>query len=108
MRPGGPQLRRTGALALARALAASLWVEPVVAQAEPEGDGFVRVRDGRFEGRRAAGLRELDHLASLGVDNLRVMAATEGPADQPGASTPPSRMRPRSTTRVLLHPPPAC
>ncbi|MFW5951025.1 MAG: glycoside hydrolase 5 family protein [Gemmatimonadota bacterium] len=89
-------------------VAGGLPVEPAVAQAAPEGDRFVRVRDGHFEidgrpyyflgvnlwfgmnlgaehasGDRDRLVRELDHLASLGVDNLRVMAATEGPVDQP-------------------------
>jgi mannan endo-1,4-beta-mannosidase len=75
------------------------------------GDGpppFVRVEDGRFEidgrpyhflglnlwygmnlgaehdsGDRARLVRELDRLAALGVNNLRVMAGTEGPDREP-------------------------
>ncbi|MDX1674564.1 MAG: cellulase family glycosylhydrolase [Longimicrobiales bacterium] len=38
---------------------------------------------GREAGDRARLVRELDRLAELGVTNLRVMAATEGPRDQP-------------------------
>lgn len=76
------------------------------AQAQP--DGFVRVEEGRFvvdghpyyftgtnfwhglylgsegvHGDRQRLLRELDRLAGLGIDNLRVMASSEGPDTEP-------------------------
>jgi mannan endo-1,4-beta-mannosidase len=87
-----------------------LSVCPSAARAQADGSSreFVRVEDGGFRigdrpyhfigvnlwfgmnlgaehatGDRARLVRELDRLDSLGIRNLRVMAGTEGPADQP-------------------------
>jgi mannan endo-1,4-beta-mannosidase len=87
------------------ALCAQAWGGPV--------PGFVRVKDGHFErggaryaylganfwygmnlgaegaaGDRARLVRELDRLNALGVTNLRIMAATEGPDSEPWRIAP--------------------
>ncbi len=51
---------------------------------------------------RARLLRELDHLHALGVTNLRVMAASEGPAGEPWRVHPAVQNEPRVYDESLL------
>lgn len=46
--------------------------------------------------------RELDHLARLGVTNLRVMAASEGPNTEPWRITPAAQPSPRAYDEAVL------
>lgn len=46
--------------------------------------------------------RELDHLKSLGVDNLRIMAGSEGPDDAPWRMTPALQTSPGVYNEALL------
>jgi mannan endo-1,4-beta-mannosidase len=96
------------------------------AQAVPARE-FVRVEDGRFmvgedpyhflglnlwfgmnlgsegeSGDRARLVRELDQLAALGVTNLRVMAASEGPAGEPQRVHPAVQSSPGEYDEDLL------
>lgn len=93
----------------------------------PQTDAFVQVQDGQFmlEGKpyyfiganlwfamnlgqagndsgRARLLRELDHLQRLGVTNLRVMAASEGPASEPWRVHPAVQNEPRVYDASML------
>ncbi|MFW5973415.1 MAG: glycoside hydrolase 5 family protein [Bacteroidota bacterium] len=112
---------------LPRCLALSLIVLlsslPAVAQER----AFVRVEDGRFmignepyyflganmwfgmhlgsegpAGDRERLIRELDHLQSLGVNNIRVMASSEGPDDAPWRVTPSLQPAPGEFNEDLL------
>lgn len=99
-------------------VALALLLAPGPGSAQARSSEFVRVDEGRFmigdrpyhflgvnlwygmnlgaereTGDRARLVRELDRLASLGVTNVRVMAATEGPADQPWRVHPSSQPR---------------
>ncbi|MEM9663410.1 MAG: hypothetical protein AAF970_00660 [Bacteroidota bacterium] len=96
-------------------------------RAAADSSAFVRVENGQFvlEGRpyyfiganlwfgmnlgqaghdagRARLLRELDQLQALGVNNLRVMAASEGPSDQPWRVHPAVQNEPRVYDETLL------
>lgn len=53
-------------------------------------------------GNRAQLRRELDHLDSLGVTNLRIMAGTEGPASEPRRVTPALQPAPGTYNEDLL------
>ncbi|HYD51909.1 MAG TPA: hypothetical protein VEA99_04755 [Gemmatimonadaceae bacterium] len=57
---------------------------------------------GLVPGDRERLVRELDHLARLGVRNLRVMAASEGPATEPSRVTPAFQERPGVYDERLL------
>lgn len=99
-------------LGFAAALAV-LMSSPLTAPARAQTGEFVRVQDGRFfigdepyyflgtnfwfgmnlgmageQGDRERLLRELDHLERLGLTNLRIMAATEGPHTEPWRVVP--------------------
>lgn len=52
--------------------------------------------------KRARLVRELDRLESLGVKNLRIMAATEGPDSEPWRVTPSLQPRPATYREDLL------
>ena len=51
---------------------------------------------------RARLIRELDHLKSLGVDNLRIMAASEGPDSAPWRMSPSLQPSPGEYNEALL------
>ena len=99
----------------------------VSVHAQPADDAFVRVEDGRFVrgdqpyafaganlwfgmnlgsagagGDRARLGRELDRLQALGITNLRVLAASEGPADQPWRVQPALQTAPGVYDEALL------
>ena len=50
-------------------------------------------------GDRARLIRELDHLKSLGINNLRIMAGSEGPDTEPWRMTP--SLQPETMTKIL-------
>lgn len=106
-------------------LALSLLLLPLTTVRAQTGD-YVRVRDGRFligdrpyyfvgvnywygmnlaatgpEG-RARLVRELDALQKLGVTNLRILAASEGPASEPQRVHPAVQDRPGEYDETLL------
>lgn len=93
----------------------------------PESMSFIEVRDGRFYdgdevyafvgvnfwygmnlasqgpgGDRARLDRELDSLESLGVQNLRILGSTEGPASEPWRVTPPLQVAPGEYDEAVL------
>ncbi len=104
-----------------------VWVAGVLLGAQALAGDFVRVKDGHFErgGERYAYLgtnfwygmnlgaegslgdrvrlaRELDRLQSLGVTNLRIMAATEGPDSEPWRIVPAVQTAPGVYREELL------
>lgn len=97
------------------------------AHAQPASDAFVRVEDGLLVrggepyyfaganlwfgmnlgsegegGDRERLVRELDRLAALGIKNVRVLAASEGPADQPWRVQPAVQNAPGEYDEDLL------
>lgn len=96
-------------------------------QGRPESMNFIDVRDGRFYdgdevhafvgvnlwygmnlasrgpgGDRARLDRELDHLRILGVRNMRIVGASEGPASEPWRVAPPLQVAPGEYDEAVL------
>ncbi len=110
-----------------RTLSVIFWIFVVAVDVSAQSADFVRVEDGRFmvgdapyyfqganvwfamnlgsegpSGDRVRLVAELDHLQDLGVDNLRVMAASEGPDSEPWRVSPAVQPEPGVYDETLL------